>query len=57
MPYTKTVWQTGDVLTAEGLNNVEDGVEGAVEDSEEALYRVSTMTMTINSNMELVVEI
>lgn len=30
MAYVKTTWQTGDVITAEKLNNMEDGIEGAV---------------------------
>lgn len=29
MAYTKTVWQTGDVITAEKLNNAEAGIETA----------------------------
>lgn len=29
MAYTKTVWQTGDVITAEKLNNMESGIEKA----------------------------
>lgn len=29
MAYTKTVWQTGDVITAAKLNNAEDGIEAA----------------------------
>lgn len=27
MAYTKTVWETGDVITAAKLNNAEDGIE------------------------------
>lgn len=27
MAYTKTVWQTGDTITAAKLNNAEDGIE------------------------------
>lgn len=27
MSYVKTVWETGDVITAEKLNNLENGVE------------------------------
>lgn len=26
MAYTKTTWQTGDIITAEKLNNMEDGI-------------------------------
>lgn len=29
MAYTKTVWKTGDVITAAKLNNAEDGIEAA----------------------------
>ena len=57
MPYTKTIWKTGDLATAEGLNNMEDGVEDAVETSEAALSKINNMTLTINDNMELVVTI
>lgn len=29
MSYNKTTWDTGDVVTAEKLNNIEDGIENA----------------------------
>lgn len=29
MAYVKTVWATGDVITAEKLNNMENGIESA----------------------------
>ena len=29
MAYTKNTWQTGDVVTAEKLNNMENGIAGA----------------------------
>ena len=31
MSYEKTTWQTGDVVTAEKLNKLEDGVQNATE--------------------------
>ena len=31
MAYTPTEWKNGDVITAEKLNNIEDGVEEALE--------------------------
>lgn len=31
MSYTPTEWQTGDTITAEKLNNMEDGIENANE--------------------------
>lgn len=29
MSYTKTVWETGDTITSEKLNNAENGIEAA----------------------------
>lgn len=29
MSYTKNTWQTGDIITAEKLNNIESGVEAS----------------------------
>ena len=57
MPYVKTIWATGDLVTAEGMNNMEDGVADAVESAETALDRVENIQMTINADMELVVTI
>lgn len=57
MPYTKTDWETGDLIIAEGMNNMEDGIADAVETSEAALSKINNMTLTINDNMELVVTI
>lgn len=31
MSYNKTTWQSGDVITAEKLNNIEAGIEAASE--------------------------
>ena len=28
MAYSKTIWNTGDVITKEKLNKIEDGIEG-----------------------------
>lgn len=28
MDYIKTIWKNGDVITAEKLNNIEDGIDG-----------------------------
>ena len=33
MSYTKTTWETGDVITAEKLNKMEDGIESAAGSS------------------------
>lgn len=33
MSYTPTQWQTGDTITAEKLNNMENGIENANEPS------------------------
>lgn len=55
MPYTKTTWETGDLITATGMNNIEDGVETAVETAESALSTVEGMTFTLTDDMELVI--
>lgn len=57
MPYTKTEWETGDLITAEALNNIEDGVGDAVDNAETALEKVNGITFTINDDMELVMTI
>lgn len=28
MPYTKTIWADGDIITAQKMNNIENGIEG-----------------------------
>lgn len=30
MSYVKTVWQAGDTITSEKLNNIEDGIEASL---------------------------
>lgn len=55
MPYVKTTWTTGDVITAAAMNGFEDAIEGAVDDAETAEAKISSLSFTINSNMELVV--
>lgn len=55
MPYVKTDWETGDLITAAALDNMEDGIYNAVDTSETALAKVTEMTFTVNDNMELVV--
>lgn len=34
MTYIKTEWQTGDVITAEKLNHIEDGLADLINGSE-----------------------
>lgn len=31
MAYTPTDWKTGNIITADKLNNMEDGIENALE--------------------------
>ena len=49
MSYTKTTWETGDVITAEKMNKIEDGVESAFGFSEQlnALIDRSITEITI----------
>lgn len=57
MPYVKTVWETGDLATAEAMNNMEDGIGDAVETAETALSRIANAQFVINEDMDLVVTI
>ena len=43
MSYTKTTWQTGDTITAEKLNKIEDQVAA----NEEAISQIDTSLMTV----------
>lgn len=57
MPYIKTHWESGDTITATGLNNMEEGVEDAVDTAEASLSRIENISFAINDNMELVVTV
>lgn len=48
MSYVKTVWETGDVITAEKLNNAESGIEAA----QPFIVRVSVDLETGKSTMD-----
>lgn len=60
MAYTPTIWQDGDIITSEGLNKLEQGVNGLnsleqrttdVEDAVEAI----TPTFSISNGVVTVV--
>ena len=53
MSYTKTTWETGDVITAEKMNKIEDGVESAFGFSEQlnALIDGSITEITIPADV------
>ena len=38
MAYTKHVWECGETITAERMNNIEDGIESASSGGGEALF-------------------
>ena len=40
MTYTKHTWQTGEVITAAKLNNIEDGIEGGGGDSSSGTFPI-----------------
>lgn len=46
MAYTKTTWNTGDVITAEKLNNMEDGITSAQAYTESESVRFSGSVTT-----------
>ena len=53
MSYTKTTWNTGDTITAEKMNKIEDGVESAFGFSEQlnALIDGSITEITIPADV------
>ena len=51
MAYTPTEWKSGDVITAEKLNNIEDGVQEALENSESGGERFEVVYDAINSTI------
>ena len=53
MSYVKTTWETGDVITAEKMNKIEDGVESAFGFSEQlnALIDGSITEITIPADV------
>lgn len=46
MAYTKTTWNTGDVITAEKLNHMEDGITSAQVYTESEAVRFSGSVTT-----------
>ena len=62
MPYTKTVWQRGDVISSEKLNKIEQGIEDASSSSGGGAFIIegtnvisdsSTLTFTIEHEKTL----
>lgn len=49
MAYTKTVWENGDVITKEKLNNIENGISSVAPAIFEIQYTNDSMGMTINA--------
>ena len=53
--YTKTEWKTGDVITAEKLNNMEDGIAGGSGGSKtiplEYDEETGEITTTLDANL------
>ena len=50
MSYNKTTWQTGDIVTAEKLNNIENGIENAGIDEWVMLSARLTLNYDIPNN-------
>lgn len=55
MSYTPTNWQTGDIITAEKLNNMENGIENSVLIVHEN-YDESTDTTTLDKTWQEIVD-
>lgn len=58
MAYVKTTWQTGDVITAEKLNNMEGGIEAAaplyvdIESEDGTTFTASETMATIGAALQ-----
>lgn len=50
MAYVKTNWKTGDVITAENLNNMEGGIEAAEAFIIPVSFDGETSTMTLGAS-------
>lgn len=48
MSYTKTVWMSGDVITSDGLNNLEAGIEDAVSAVDQVSAEHKCITESMN---------
>ena len=48
MSYTRTVWSTGDIISANGLNNIEEGIIGLETAAEDIRASVAANTALIN---------
>lgn len=47
MAYQKTIWQTGDIITAQKLNNIEEGIESVASSSDESNVVIITATVLL----------
>lgn len=53
MEYNKTNWKTGDIITANKLNNAEDGIYNNSLDIETQQNTISTLITGINQKMNI----
>lgn len=47
MAYNKNTWQDGDVITASGMNNMENGIE----DNDTHIGNLTNLTTTVKTNL------
>ena len=52
MAYTPTVWETGDIITAEKLNKAENGIAAAGPVMIPAEYNADTYTITLSASYD-----
>lgn len=57
MAYTPTVWQTGDVITAEKLNKAEQGIEAASAQSLKVMITTEGTTSTMDKTFKEIADV
>ena len=50
MSYQKTVWRNNMVITTEGMNNIEDGLEQLINDAEKNENKVNVINENSTNN-------
>ena len=55
MAYQKTTWQTGDIITAEKLNNIQNGIENIVgfEGSESGIKLIEVIESDSGTTLDI----
>lgn len=55
--YNKTIWQDGDTITAEALNNIEEGIEKTVVNVAALMEELGLNKTTLEENISIIKEV